>query len=108
MSDTPLLDRDWRIDGSTFDEVRDGARLCAQRRQVLAYCLRMDCEMTLAEISEATGHPVQSVSASLRDFRKSWIDKATGERHTSAFVVDSRCVRKGLWVYRVSRKSDHP
>lgn len=92
MTDTPLLDRDWRIEGATYDPVRDGARLCAQRRRVLAYCLRMDCELTLHEISEATGDPESSVSASLRDIRK-----------TQRFTVDARQIRRGLWGYRVER-----
>lgn len=108
MSDAPLLDRDWRAQGVTFDDARDAARLGKQRRRVLAYCLSMDCELTLREISAATGDPESSVSASLREIRSRWRDKATGEWHDSAFNVDTRFIRRGLHGYRVSRKSVGP
>lgn len=78
--------------GATYSETRDGERLAAQGRRVLAYCLRMDCELTLAEISSATGDPEASISARLRDIR------------SAGFNVDSRHLRNGLWVYRVSHK----
>lgn len=79
--------------GATFVEARDGARLAEQGRRVLAYMLRMDCECTLAEIAKGTGDPEASISARLRDIR------------AAGFNVDSRHLRGGQWVYRVSRKS---
>lgn len=79
--------------GATFEEARDGQRLADQGRRVLSYMLNMDCECTLAEISNATGDPEASVSARLRDIRH------------AGFVVDARHLRSGQWVYRVARRS---
>lgn len=94
MNDVPLLD--WvppKPRGATFDEVRDAERLCAQAKRVLVYCLRMDCELHLDEISQATGDPEASVSARLRDIRK------------AGFNVDRRYIRRGLHAYYVSHKT---
>lgn len=78
--------------GATFEEARDGERLAAQGRRVLAYCLRMDCELTLSDIAAATCDPEASISARLRDIRR------------AGFNVDARPLNNGQWVYYVSHK----
>ncbi len=97
MTKTPLLD--WQppanqkhYGGDTFVAERDGARLNAQSKRV--HDLMIDgCWRSLSDISAATGDPEASVSARLRDFRK-W-----------GFTVDRRYVNRGLFQYRVSRRS---
>lgn len=80
----PLFARDWHAeaarkcgrdvtapkrDGATYDHEKDGKRLGEQHRAV--FDLMRDGQWrTLYEIEEATGHPTQSISARLRDFRK--------------------------------------
>ena len=77
--------------GETFDRARDGARLNGQSQDV--YRFMSDGKWhTLAEISEATGHPEASVSARIRDLRKPSL---------GGFTVEREFVRRGLWRYRV-------
>lgn len=78
-------------DGETFDATRDGKRLNAQAADV--FRLMRDGEWrTLAQISDATGHPEASVSARLRDMRKPSM---------GGYTVERQHVAKGLWRYRV-------
>lgn len=59
-----------RFDGETYSPPLDADRLGAQAKAVFG--LMSDGRWrTLAEISAATGYPEASVSARLRDFRKS-------------------------------------
>ena len=62
----PLLD----FDGSTYKPDRDSQRLNAQGLRVWKLMSDQGWR-TLKEISAATGDPEASVSARLRDFRKS-------------------------------------
>lgn len=77
--------------GETFDRDRDGKRLNAQALDVFRL-MRDGHWRTLAQISEATGHPEASVSARLRDLRKDTM---------GGFTVERQHVSKGLWRYRV-------
>ena len=77
--------------GETFDRARDGARLNGQSADVFRFMSDGKWH-TLAEISEATGHPEASVSARLRDLRK---------RELGNMSVESERVCKGLWRYRL-------
>ena len=79
------------FDGETFDKDRDHFRLFPQLRCVRR--LMLDGKWrTLQQISEATGEPVASVSARLRDLRK---------EKFGAYQVDREYVADGLWRYRV-------
>ncbi len=86
---------DWeppRFDGATYDHERDHGRLNAQLRDVRN--LMSDKQWrTLSEIAEQTGHPLQSVSARLRDLRKSKFGGLTVEREY---------ISRGLYRYRVA------
>lgn len=79
------------FDGVTFDPTRDTRRLTAQHHRVKAL-MRDGRWRTLAEISEATGDPEASVSARLRDFRKT---KFGGHG------VDRQYVERGLYRYKL-------
>ena len=79
------------IDGETFDEARDGARLTGQAADV--YALMQDRRWrTLGRITEVVGGSEAGVSARLRDLRK---DKFGN------FRVERRHIQRGLWEYRV-------
>jgi len=75
----------------TFDEVRDGGRLFRQCQDVFD-AIRGGHWFTLAELSDATGHPQASVSARLRDLRKV---KFGGHSIARDYVAN------GLWRYRL-------
>lgn len=96
---TPLLD--WEppfvFDGQTFNLDRDGIRLNAQLKRVLACMMVSGAWMTLREIAAATGDPEASVSARIRDVAK--------ERFgLTGFVrVEKRFVARGLWTYRLTK-----
>ena len=84
MTDTPLLD--WSPPtpkGETFELARDGARLCAQAKRVLAFCLANDW-VTLRQISEACGDPEASASARLRDLRRVGASRWSGSTSPGA------------------------
>jgi hypothetical protein len=59
-----------RFDGETYDAARDEKRLTKQLGRVYAVVRSGDWH-TLAEIAERTGDPEGSISARLRDLRKS-------------------------------------
>lgn len=89
MTNTPLLD--WTPPkplGSTFEAERDGERLCEQARRVFAV-IKDGNEHTLSEIAAITGDPEPSVSARLRDIRR------------SGRIVTRRYIERGLWAYRL-------
>jgi hypothetical protein len=83
-----------RFDGATFDVAEDGDRLRAQLQRVKRL-MGDHAWRTLAEIEAATGYPQASVSARLRDLRKSKFGGLTVERRR----VDGA---RGLFEYRVT------
>lgn len=86
MNELPLFS------GRTYDDKRDGPRLAAQLHAVKALMLD-GAWHTLAEISASTGHPQASVSARLRDLRRS---------ENGGWDVQRRYVERGLWKYRLA------
>jgi len=78
------------FDGSTYQHARDYERLNAQCRRVAEQMADGNWH-TLRELSTATGDPEASVSARIRDLRK------------SGFHVEGEYVRRGLWRYRMER-----
>ena len=76
---------------STWDEERDGDRIAAQRTRVWRVMLDRRWH-TLGDISMTTGDPEASISARLRDFRKSKFGSHT---------VNRRFVSRGLWEYQL-------
>lgn len=58
------------FDGKTFDADRDTSRLKAQLDEVRYFMFRNPGWHTLDEIHSGTGHPQASISARLRDLRK--------------------------------------
>lgn len=95
MSDT----KDPHFDGETYDPEKDHSRLTQQLAKVRD--LMLDGKWrTLAQIAEEVGAPEASVSARLRDLRKSKFGN---------FKVGRQRVpgdKKGLHVYRVSYWED--
>lgn len=88
MTDAPLLD--WRPQGSTYDDARDGARLNAQCQRVFRV-ISTGAWHTLQSLSMTTGDPQASVSARLRDLRK------------HGYTIEREYVARGLWQYRMVR-----
>lgn len=81
----------FRFGGTTFDPDQDSERLSRQFLRVRA--LMLDGEWrSLYTIADATGDPVQSISARLRDLRKAKF---------GGYNVERRRVAGGLWEYRV-------
>jgi hypothetical protein len=80
-----------RFDGVTFEQRRDGERLCAQLMRVWAAMIDGTWH-TLPALAEVCGDPQASISARLRDLRKS---RFGGHR------VERRYVKKGLHEYRL-------
>lgn len=81
-------------DGETFDPKKDRKRLNKQTQDV--YNVVADGRWrTLRQISDATGHPESSVSARLRDLRKSKF---------GGFKIERRRVgaERGLYEYRMA------
>ena len=79
------------FNGETFIEERDGERLSVQLVKVRR--LMVDgLWRTLAEIAAATKSPEASVSARLRDLRKS---------RYGGYIVEREFVERGLWKYRM-------
>lgn len=77
--------------GATYNEQRDGSRLKAQLERVRSYLLS-HVWVTLREVAEATGDPESSVSARIRDLRKTQF---------GAYTIDREYVSRGLWRYRI-------
>lgn len=78
--------------GETFVVPRDGARLSTQLMKVLGVMLDGN-EHTLGDLIQAAGGTAASVSARLRDLRKTQFGGHT---------VDRRYVNNGQWVYRMT------
>ena len=83
-------------DGTTFDPTRDMARLNKQARDVATVMIDGRWR-SLRELSDATGHPEASVSARLRDLRKT---------RFGAHVVERQNMGGGLWNYRLMWRHD--
>ena len=88
-----------RFDGQTYDPAHDRQRLTSQLARV-KQCQADEQWRTLAEIHAITGDPEASISARLRDLRRS---------RFGGYQIDRRrrgpaC--NGLWEYRMRRKSD--
>jgi len=79
------------FDGATYDHERDHDRLTAQLDAVRMFMWDSDWH-TLDQIATAVGHPPASVSARLRDLRKSKF---------GGFIVDRQYVERGLFQYRL-------
>lgn len=80
-----------RFDGETYVHERDGGRLARQMGRVLM--LMRDGEWhTLPEIAAKTDDPPASVSARLRDLRKT---------RFGGHVVERIYVERGLFAYRL-------
>lgn len=78
--------------GSTFDAKRDGDRLKIQLDAVRS--VMMDGQWrTLADIGGRVKAPEASVSARLRDLRKTKF---------GGYTVERRYVRRGLYEYRIN------
>lgn len=81
------------FDGATYERERDGDRLGAQMKAVRDLMLSGDgAWRTLPHIAAWVGYPEASVSARLRDLRKTKF---------GAYNVERRYVANGLWEYRV-------
>lgn len=80
-----------RFDGATYSEPRDGVRLNAQLSRVYV-ALKSHRWLTLDEIAAMTGDPPASVSARIRDLRKSRFGSCQIEREHR---------HKGLHAYRL-------
>ena len=90
---TPLM----RFDGATFDLDRDGLRLNAQLKRVVAAMMMASGWITLRQLSDATGDPEASCSARLRDCRKARFGL------TEHFRVERQYLARGQFCYRLVR-----
>ena len=82
------------FDGRTYSQQLDGARLTRQYKRVFDFMADGQWR-TLDEISRATGDQHQSISARLRDFRKSRFGNHTVERRPRGDR------ERGLFEYRL-------
>jgi hypothetical protein len=80
-------------DGATYDHDQDAARLQAQQLDVWNV-MRTGSWYTLSALAEMTGHPPQSVSARIRDFRKERFGSHTVDRKRAGLY-------RGTFVYRL-------
>jgi hypothetical protein len=87
--------------GNTYDHEQDGARLGQQQSDVWNV-MRTGDWYSLYALAERTGHPPQSISARLRDFRKQRFGSHTVHRKRAGLY-------RGTFVYRlVPRVADEP
>jgi len=80
--------------GRVYDHKFDFTRLKKQRHRVWAVMISHEW-VTLSEISNKTGDPEASISASLRDFRK----PQYGSHSVMKIPRGSR--QRGLWEYKL-------
>ena len=83
------------FDGATYQRKLDFARLTGQIKRVHD-CMADGCWRTLTEIADVTGDPAASVSAQLRNLRKT---------RFGAFVIEKRARgdrSRGLFEYRLN------
>lgn len=88
--DSTLLD----FDGITYRREHDAPRLNAQLARVHDV-MRSARWYTLAELSDLTGDPPASISARIRDLRKSRFGNHTVERRRRGEAP------RGIWEYRL-------
>lgn len=81
------------FDGKTFDAPRDQKRLTVQLDEVRSYMIRNPGFHSLDEIAVATGHPTASISARLRDLRKTKF---------GGYTIHRRLRSKGLYEYQLA------
>ncbi|NBV20341.1 DNA methyltransferase, partial [Janthinobacterium sp.] len=74
-----------------MSETKEQQRRRLKREDIWRYA-RTGEWWTLYDLEARTGHPVQSISARLRDFRKA---------RYGAWTVERRYQGRGLWEYRV-------
>ena len=79
------------FDGATFDKDRDAERLGKQLKRVFE-ALSDGQPHTLAELAKICEAPESSVSARIRDCRKI---------RNGHWQIESKCVKRGLWTYRL-------
>jgi hypothetical protein len=77
--------------GSTYDEKRDGDRLKKQFHAVRSIMLRSGW-VTLKDLAAQVKAPESSVSARIRDLRKSQF---------GGYTIEREYVERGLWKYRI-------
>jgi hypothetical protein len=80
------------FDGRSFVQARDGERLATQHTRILE-AMQSGGWWTLRELSAATGAPEASVSARIRDLKKT---------RFGSHKIESQYVRRGLWQYRMA------
>ena len=86
------LDFNARFDGDDYNDRRDRARLVGQIKRVFDY-VEDGQWRTVQQIAEATGDPETSVSAQLRNLRKS---------RFGGHNVEKKHIRNGLYLYRLN------
>ena len=87
-----------RFDGKTFEPAKDGQRLGCQLAAVREFLLRAHGSWRLlVDIERATGYPQASISARLRDLRKSKFGGYTVERRRRPKSAG------GTYEYRIPR-----
>lgn len=80
-----------RFAGSTYDAELDRQRLSRQL-DVVREIMEDGHWHTLAQLHDLTGYPEASISARIRDLRKSW---------AGGYVIEDRRTASGQWIYRV-------
>ena len=91
MTQPDLFTRSPQFDGIDYQKGRDQARLEGQLEGIKTYMANGQWR-TLQEIADVTGYPHASVSAQLRNLRKSKF---------GGWTVERRYVANGLYEYRV-------
>lgn len=81
------------FDGRTYNAKRDRSRLSVQLERVKLLMLSGGW-WTLGELENALGHPQASISARLRDLRKS---------RFGGYTVEREHMTGGLWRYRMTK-----
>jgi len=98
MTQPDLFTRQPAFDGATFEPAKDAERLTGQLATVREYMLAANLYAigetwySLAEIASGTGYPEGSISARLRDLRKSKF---------GSYLVERRRRSPGTFEYRV-------
>lgn len=91
-----MPNKEKRFDGSDYDHERDSERLTMQLTKI--YNLMADGVFrTLGQIEKATGEPQASISAQLRNLRKS---------RMGGHCVNKKYLGNGLWEYQLIVKND--
>lgn len=81
--------------GATYNEARDGDRLKAQIGRVRTV-MKQSGWITLESLAKQTGDPQASVSARLRDLRKTQF---------GGYTIERRYKDRGIWEYRLGMEA---